>query len=93
VVDADQITLESLDHGFYSANGRAAGHALAPGSRAWAFASEVAPRLPGLDPLVVVDVCETPDGLRLLELKPFSGADLYACDRTAVVDAVHRVAL
>jgi len=39
----------------------------------------------------VLDVCRTPDGLKLLELNPFSGADLYSCDRHAVMAAVHAV--
>ena len=36
----------------------------------------------------MLDVCEAEGGLALLELNPFSGADLYACDPGAVVDAV-----
>jgi hypothetical protein len=55
----------------------------------WVLEREVAPRLPQLDPVFVVDVCETRSGLRLLEHNPFSGADLYNCDRPAVVQAVH----
>ena len=32
--------------------------------------------------------CETDGEVRLLELNPFSGADLYACNRTDLVLAV-----
>lgn len=42
-------------------------------------------------PIYVVDIAEVDGRLRVLELNPFSGADLYACDPTAVVDAVARV--
>lgn len=40
------------------------------------------------EPVFVLDICECDGELKLLELNPFSGADLYACDRRAVVDAV-----
>jgi hypothetical protein len=45
-------------------------------------------------PVYVVDVGEVNAGpaLRVMELNPFSGADLYACDAHAVVEAVSRVA-
>ena len=57
-----------------------------------AFAAEIAATLSEPESVFVMDVCQTPDGLRLLELNPFSGADLYACDRHAVVRAVSEVA-
>jgi len=43
-------------------------------------------------PLYVVDVGEVSEKLQVMELNPFSGADLYHCDPGAVVDAVSRVA-
>lgn len=43
-------------------------------------------------PLYCVDVAEVDRGHRVLELNPFSGADLYGCDRDAVITAVERVA-
>ena len=36
-----------------------------------------------------MDVCEADAGLRLLELNPFSGADFYARDCGAIVQAVY----
>jgi ATP-grasp domain, R2K clade family 3 len=63
-----------------------------PGGIAWALAAEVAASLSAPDPVYVLDLCETPEGLRLLELNPFSGADLYACDRRDVVANVSKVA-
>ena len=73
----------------YRAEGRKA-VAQAPESAAWRFAAEIASEMEPPEPVYVLDVCETPEGLRLLELNPFSGADLYACDLDAVVAAVGR---
>ena len=71
----------------YIANGRRP-IAQAPQTPAWAYASDIAAELEPPEPVYVLDVCDTPDGMRLLELNPFSGADLYACDLEAVVDAI-----
>jgi hypothetical protein len=43
-------------------------------------------------PIYVVDICDVGGSLAVLELNPFSGADLYACDANAVVVAAGRVA-
>jgi hypothetical protein len=55
-------------------------------------AHEIAERitaiLPAPDPVFVLDLVDTPDGIRLLELNPFSGADLYDCNPDNVVTAV-----
>ncbi|MXG88409.1 ATP-grasp domain-containing protein [Nocardioides flavescens] len=75
----------------YVADGREQAGSLGAGHPAWAYAETVVARLSAPEPVFVVDVCETPRGLRLLELNPFSGADLYDCDRGAVVAAVDRV--
>ena len=40
------------------------------------------------EPVYVLDTCEVDREPRLLELNPFSGADLYACDTDAVVGAI-----
>lgn len=74
----------------YVADGRASTGSLAEDHAAWVFAEDVVARLPAPERVFVVDVCETPAGLRLLELNPFSGADLYDCDRDAVVAGVGR---
>jgi glutathione synthase/RimK-type ligase-like ATP-grasp enzyme len=62
------------------------------GSEPWAFAAEVAAELDPPEDVYVLDVCESDGRLRLLELNPFSGADLYACDADNIVSAVSRVA-
>lgn len=52
------------------------------------LAAEIARQLEAPEPVYVLDLCETPEGPRLIELNPFSGADLYGCDPEAVVTAV-----
>lgn len=54
----------------------------------WQFATDVAARLEPPERVYVLDVCETEGHLRLLELNPFSGADLYACRADDIVAAV-----
>lgn len=71
----------------YLADGRTP-LAESPQGDAWAFAAQVARTIPSPDKVYVMDVCAAPSGLRLLELNPFAGADLYACDARAVVDAI-----
>lgn len=61
------------------------------GGDAWRFAATIAAELAPPEAVYVLDVCESDRGLRLLELNPWSGADLYACDPRSVVDAVSRV--
>ncbi len=43
------------------------------------------------EPTVVIDICKTSNGdFRLVEYNLFSGADLYACDAKAIVQAFDR---
>jgi hypothetical protein len=56
------------------------------------FASNVAASIPEPAVVYILDVCECNDQLRLLELNPFGGADLYACDATAIIDAISSIA-
>ena len=60
-----------------------------PGSAPWKFACSIAKQLTPPDPLYIMDICESSGSLKLLELNPFSGADLYSCDRNLIVQAVH----
>lgn len=57
------------------------------------FASSVAAEFPAPAAAYVLDVCECGGELRLLEVNPFGGADLYACDPFAVVDSLSALAL
>jgi hypothetical protein len=59
-----------------------------PQGTPWRFAAYVAAQIPAPEPVYVLDVCEVDAGLRLLELNPFSGADLYACNGTEIVRRV-----
>ena len=64
----------------------------APDGKAAAFASGVAASLAPPAAAYVLDVCESAGTLRVVELNPFSGADLYACDAGETVQAVSEVA-
>jgi hypothetical protein len=55
------------------------------------FAARIAANFTCPDPMYVLDVCRTGRGLKLLEINPFSGADLYACDRAAIVASIERL--
>lgn len=43
-------------------------------------------------PIYCVDVAEVDGGLGVLELNPFSGADLYGCEPAPIIDAANRIA-
>ncbi len=64
----------------------------APDGAPWRFAADVARDLNPPEAVYVLDVCESDGDLHVLELNPFSGADLYACDRTKVVSAISQLA-
>jgi len=75
----------------YEADGRTA-KSDDPSGEPWAYAQSVAQSLSAPEPVYVLDVCMSGGQLHLLELNPFSGADLYACDPKAVIEAVSKVA-
>ena len=54
----------------------------------WDFAAAVAREVGLPEPVGVIDVARVNGRLRLCELTPFSGADLYGCDPFAIVDAI-----
>lgn len=56
------------------------------------FASTVASTLVSPSIVYILDVCRCNDQFRLLELNPFGGADIYACDADAIVEHVSHVA-
>ncbi|MEZ6057493.1 MAG: ATP-grasp domain-containing protein [Planctomycetaceae bacterium] len=57
-------------------------------SHAATFASHIASTIPPPAEVYVLDVCESDVGLRLLELNPFGGADLYACHADTIVQSI-----
>lgn len=71
----------------YEAQGRRALQANVP-PPVQALAEAIAAELPPPETVYGLDLVQTEQGLRLLELNPFSGMDLYACDLAAVVAAV-----
>lgn len=62
-------------------------------SEAAIFASSVASKLDPPSAVYVLDVCRCGEQFHLLELNPFGGADLYACDTNAIVELVSQVAI
>ncbi len=54
-------------------------------------AEEAAKAIEVGDRIYVMDLCRTGDELRVVELNPFSGADLYLCDRQLIVGAVGEI--
>lgn len=75
----------------YTPQGRVGGAPISAEHPAWEYAIDVAARLEAPDPAYVLDICESEEGTHVLELNPFSGADLYGCDRTAIVRAIHQL--
>jgi hypothetical protein len=53
-----------------------------------AVADEIARRLTKPGDVYVIDLCESNGEVRLVELNPFSGADLYRCDGQAICKAM-----
>lgn len=125
VVRLDELSLETLDYGFYyddkdlpivitpatdvgqewrfviagqkvvASSAYEASDRTETGSdcppEALSLANEAAKALVTPDPVYILDVCETGGNYRLVEINPFSGADLYACDRGAIVAAVDAI--
>ncbi len=71
----------------YQADGRVAGPETVD-DVPWRFAAEVTNSIPQPEDVYILDVCIADGELRLLELNPFSGADLYNCDGTKIARAV-----
>jgi hypothetical protein len=60
--------------------------------RVWDYAQVIANNIPSPDEVYVLDLCESEGEYKLLELNPFSGADLYACDRASIVKSISLLA-
>jgi hypothetical protein len=76
----------------YSAEGR---EPLAddPSGEPWKSAQTIAAELPAPEAVYVLDLCTADGELRLLELNPFSGADLYAMNAATVAREVSAAAI
>lgn len=55
------------------------------------YAKEIAEALLPPDPIYILDVCDSRGKFKLIEMNPFSGADLYGCDREVIVSAVEGI--
>ncbi len=77
--------------GEYGADRQGRGTSVPAAARA--LAGQVAAGAWEAAPLYVVDVGEVAGVMRVLEVNPFSGADLYECDADAVVAAASAVAV
>ncbi|HWQ45877.1 MAG TPA: ATP-grasp domain-containing protein [Longilinea sp.] len=75
----------------YVADGRSEAGSLASGKE-WDLAQSIATHITPPDDAYVLDLCEAEGAVNLLEINPFSGADLYECDRNAVVASMARLA-
>ncbi|MEQ8208790.1 MAG: ATP-grasp domain-containing protein [Lacipirellulaceae bacterium] len=62
-----------------------------PDSRAWNLANVIAGEIPQPSSAYMLDICESENELRLLELNPFGGADLYGCDPDSIVESVSKL--
>ena len=54
-------------------------------NKAWCFAQTVANEGKQKDSAYIIDVCQSNGALNLVEMNPFSGADLYLCDGERIV--------
>jgi hypothetical protein len=54
----------------------------------WEFAQEIADLKSQNDFAYIIDVCESHGKLCLVEMNPFSGADLYCCDAEKIVEEI-----
>ncbi len=62
--------------------------------QAYDLAGAIAVRGYQPDPVWIIDICQTDDGkYHLLEIGGFSFADLYLCDKVAIVNAVSAAAI
>ena len=64
-----------------------------PNGAPWKMATQIAAQLDPPEAAYILDVCEADGEIRLLELNPFSGADLYACRPDDVVAALSELAV
>jgi hypothetical protein len=81
---------EVLTSSAYEASHRTESNSECP-AEAVDFVREVASALIPPDPVYILDVCDNRGNFELIEINPFSGADLYACDRQAIVSAVQGI--
>lgn len=57
---------------------------------AWMFAQKIADVNKQKDFAYIIDVCESNGKLFLVEMNPFSGADLYCCDAEKIINEIEK---
>lgn len=58
---------------------------------AWTFAQKIACEKKQKDFAYIIDICQSEGDLFLLEMNPFSGADLYVCDAEKIINAIESI--
>ena len=77
VIADSAYTAESREESGYISSGKE-----------WDYAQVIANNITSPDDVYVLDLCESEGAYKLLEINSFSGADLYACDRTSIVESM-----
>jgi len=57
------------------------------------YADNIAKKINQPSYVYILDICDSEDGLKLLELNPFSGADLSGLHYQAIINAVSDAAI
>ena len=86
VISKDKVITGSS----YLADGRTEGATIIDGEQ-FEFMKSIVSEIPIIDTILIVDLCKTNSEYKILELNPFSGADLYACDRSKIVDQINEL--
>lgn len=73
----------------YIAKGRK-GIASAINDNSWKFAQKIADKNKQKDFIYIIDICESEGNLHLVEMNPFSGADLYCCDAEQIIKEIEK---
>ena len=72
----------------YIADGRSETDNIPCGEEEWNYAQNIASVMNPPDDVYVLDICKSEGNYKLLEINPFSGADLYSCNRSSVVKSI-----
>lgn len=72
----------------YIANGREGKVILDKINKVWDYAQKIADCKKQKDFAYIIDICESEEKLFLVEMNPFSGADLYVCEADKIINAI-----
>ena len=75
----------------YLADGRKGTLLVNPNDEAWKLAQKIACVKKQNDFAYIIDICQSEEELFLLEMNPFSGADLYVCDAEKIINSIESV--